>query len=277
MIRTTLFAIIALPLVASMAIASPEQDRIAFSKFYTERFPDTPRAQFIDGIYAIDKEARKQWLEIEEFPPYELGVDDGEILYNTPFANGKTYADCFGDDIESIRSQYPRWYAEKNAVITLELAINNCRVANGEKALKYKKGPIARISAYIAMQGRNKEIAVSIPDDDPQALAAYENGKEFYYSKRGQLNFSCADCHMGGAGTYVRADRLSPSLGHTSHFPVYRSKWGELGTLHRRIAGCNQSIRAKPFAAQSEIYRNLEYFLSYMNNGLMLNGPGARK
>jgi sulfur-oxidizing protein SoxA len=28
---------------------------------------------------------------------------------------------------------------------------------------------------------------------------------------------------------------------------------------------------------QSESYRNLEYFLTYMSNGLELNGPASRK
>ena len=75
----------------------------------------------------------------------------------------------------------------------------------------------------------------------------------------------------------VRADLLSPGLGQVTHFPVYRSKWGSMGTLHRRYAGCNGQVRAKPFKAQSEAYANLEYFHTYMSNGLTINGPGARK
>ena len=41
--------------------------------------------------------------------------------------------------------------------------------------------------------------------------------------------------------------------------------------------GCNKQVRAKPFPAQSEEYRALEYFHTYMRNGLAVNGPGARK
>jgi peroxiredoxin family protein len=67
------------------------------------------------------------------------------------------------------------------------------------------------------------------------------------------------------------------ALGHLTHFPVYRSKWGGLGTTHRRYGGCNKQVRAKPFPAQSEEYRALEYFHTYMSNGLAVNGPGARK
>jgi sulfur-oxidizing protein SoxA len=277
MIRITALSILSSIFFAGVVMATPEEDRAAFSSFYTERFTDTPVDDFINGVYSIDAASRVQWDQIEEFPPYELDIDEGEVHYQTPFTNGKTYAGCFGDDLTVIRGKYPHWDADKSMVVTLELAINDCRKANNEKALKYKKGTMAQISSYIAMQGRGNPIAVTIPANSPKAMAAYENGKEFFYSKRGQLNFSCADCHMANSGNYVRADRLSPALGHTSHFPVYRSKWGGLGTLHRRFGGCNKNVRAKPFPAQSDAYRNLEYFLSYMNNGLELNGPGARK
>jgi sulfur-oxidizing protein SoxA len=47
--------------------------------------------------------------------------------------------------------------------------------------------------------------------------------------------------------------------------------------MHRRFGGCNEQVRAKAFPAQSPEYRNLEYFLTYMSNGLEVNGPGARK
>ena len=88
---------------------------------------------------------------------------------------------------------------------------------------------------------------------------------------------ACATCHISNSGKRIRADILSPALGQTTHFTVFRSKWGELGTLHRRYKGCNRQVRAKPFELQSEEYRNLEYFHTYMNNGLPINGPGSRK
>jgi sulfur-oxidizing protein SoxA len=273
-----LLIMLGVPLSAALspAQAGPEQDRQAFVKYFTERFPDTPYADFINGIYSIDKPSREQWEAIEEFPPYELALDQGKALFETPFANGKSYADCFANGGIGVRQDYPYFDTERGEVITLELAINDCRKTNGEKPLPYKKGDIAALSAYMAYTSRGNKLDIKIPDD-PKALAAYESGKQFYYSKRGQLNFSCFDCHGGGSGLYVRADKLSPALGHPSHFPVYRSDWNELGTMHRRFGGCNEQVRAKAFPAQSPEYRNLEYFLTYMSNGLEVNGPGARK
>jgi sulfur-oxidizing protein SoxA len=261
---------------AQLVQATPEQDKAAFQAYFAKRFPNVPFNDYVNGVYSLDKGSREQWEEIEEFPPYELDLSEGETLFNTPFKNGKSYADCFENDGIGIRQNYPYFDTKAGKVKTLEMEINECRKANGEKPYKWKRGKIASVSAYMASTSRGKTINIVIPDD-PRALAAYEDGKRHYYAKRGQLNFSCANCHVNGAGQKVRADMLSPGLGHPSHFPVYRSKWGNLGTLHRRYAGCNKQVRAKPFEAQSTEYANLEYFHTFMSNGLTINGPGARK
>ena len=259
-----------------IALATPEEDRIAFQNYYHTKFPDTPKHDFINGVYSIDPVSREQWDTLEEFPPYELALQRGQEVFEMPFANGKTYADCFENGGIGVRQNFPYFDTEQGQVVTLELAINQCREANDEKPFKYKSGDIAALSAYMAFTSRGQKINVVIPDD-PRALAAYEEGKRFYYSKRGQLNFACADCHVGGSGGYIRTELLSPALGHISHFPVYRLKWGAIGTLHRRFSGCNQQVRAKAFKPQGPEYRNLEYFLTYMSNGLDFNGPGVRK
>jgi len=265
--------LLALPLTT---MATPQQDLESFQDYYKKRFPGTPFDDFINGVYSIDPASRSQWEEIEEFPPYELSISRGQELFNKPFANGKTYASCFTSGGIGIRQNYPYFDTTRGEVITLELSINECRKANGEKPLKWGKGPIADISAYMAYTSRGNVFNIKIPDD-PRAVAAYERGKKHFYQKRGQLNMACADCHKFYAGNMVRADLLSPALGHLSHFPVYRSKWGGMGTTHRRYGGCNKQVRAKPYKSQSAEYRALEYFHTYMSNGLVVNGPGARK
>lgn len=265
--------LVALPL---SGMATPQEDLAEFRDFFKDRFPNTPFEDYVNGVYSIDPVSREQWEDIEEFAPYELSISNGEALFNKPFANGKTYASCFENGGIGIRQNYPYFDTDRGEVITLELAINECRTSNGEKALKWNKGPIADISAYMAYTSRGNVFDIKIPDD-PRALAAYERGKKHFYQKRGQLNMACADCHKFYSGNLIRADLLSPALGHVTHFPVYRSKWGGLGTLHRRYGGCNKQVRAKPFPSQSEEYRDLEYFHTYMSNGLAVNGPGARK
>lgn len=276
--KKILISLAVLAFTATGVQGGPEEDRMAFVKYYKSKFPSVPRQEYANGVYAIDPIGRENWEAIMEFPPYEPFIDAGQVMWQTPFANGKSYKDCFADG-PAIAHHYPRWDREQGLVMTLPLAINQCREANGEKPLKYKKGPINNILAYIAFQSRGKVINVKVPTDDPRAMAAYEAGKKFYFTRRGQLNFSCASCHLQSVGLKVRTEILSPSVGHVTHWPTYRSKadWSTVGTLHRRFTGCNKNIRAKPMQAQGPEYRNLEYFLSYLSNGLELNGPGARK
>lgn len=277
MTRAPILATLALAVGVPMATsATPQEDLKAFREYFFERFPGVELNEFGNGVYAIDKAARAQWESIEEFPPYDLAIDEGERLFKTPFKNGQTYADCFPNGGIGIRQNYPYFDAKSGTVKTLEQEINECRVKNGEDPLPWAKGKIASISAFMAYTSRGKPLNIVVPNN-PQALEWYERGKRHFYAKRGQLNLSCANCHVDSAGMMIRADKLSPALGQPTHFPVYRSKWGEMGTLHRRYAGCNSQVRAKPFKPQSDEYRALEYFHTYMSNGIAVNGPGARK
>jgi sulfur-oxidizing protein SoxA len=263
-------------LVAAPTFAGPKEDLAALQAFYVKRFPGIELQAHKDGAYALDEAKREQWLEMEEFPPYEIAVDDGAELYAKSFPNGKTYADCLGEDAPAIKQEYPRFDLETGTVETLEQVLNSCRVENGLGAFDYLGEDMAAITAYIAMESRGLITSVIVPDD-AGAMAAYEAGKRFYYERRGQLNFACSTCHLENVGRMLRAERLSAAIGHTSHWPVYRGKWERVGPLHKRFQECNEQVRAEPFEAQSETYRNLEYFLTFMSNGMVLNGPASRK
>lgn len=277
--------------------AEAEKDRLAFQKYFLEKFSDplgksapyfpyvNPEEikknyiwpikleDFINGTGAWYRPTEEQMAELNEFPPYDIELDEGEKLFKTPFANGKGYKNCFPE--VGVKDKYPYFDTKKNEIVTLEEDINACRVQNGEKPLKYGKGDIAKVSAYIAKESRGKTINVKIPNE--AAKQAYENGKKMFYTQRGYFYMSCAECHVQGSGQSIRAERLSPALGQVSHFPVYRVKWQEIGTLHRRLAGCVEDTGSEKPKMQSKELKELEYFLTYMSNGLKLNGPDTRK
>lgn len=253
--------------------AAAEADREAFVAYFQRRFPEVALDEFANGVYAIDAQARAQWEDIEEFPPYEEDIERGAALFAAPFGNGMSYADCFGDG--AVRHRYPFFDAENGEVVTLEYDINRCRARHGEAALPWERGDIAALSAFMAYQSRGRRFEITIPT--AEAMAAYARGKKFYYAKRGYLNNSCAGCHVQGAGLRVRTEVLHPALGEFTHWPNYRLKWGHTGTLHKRIRACHRDQGAAFFAAQSPQYREVEYFMSYMGNGLPVNGPGVRK
>ena len=258
------------------ASATPAQDLKQIREFYQKRFPEVKFDDFKYGVYAIDADARISWEAVEEFPPYADQLQRGETLFRTPFANGKTYASCFPKGGIGIRQNYPYFDAVSGEVRTLELDINECRRKNGEEPLVLGHGDIASISAYMASTSNGKPLNIKIPND-PRALAWYERGKQIYYQRVGQYNMSCANCHIDHVGKRMRAPVLPPALGQVARFPLYRGAWGELGTLHYRYIECVKAIRGKPFAPQSPEYRALEYYQSYLGNGITIMAPGSSR
>jgi L-cysteine S-thiosulfotransferase len=256
-------------------LARPDIEARAFRNYFVKKFPNVKLEDFVNGPYALNEDMRRQWEEKEQFPPYEFSLERGKELFAKAFANGKRYADCFLDEGIGIRQNYPQFDEKTGEVVTLELALNQCREANGEAPLSYIGEDMAALTAYMAFTSRGKPFDIKIPDD-PRALKAYENGKRYFYTRRGQLNFSCATCHVQNPGERLRAEVLAPALGILNAMPIYRSEWGGMGTISRRFVTCNSQVRDVPLKPQSEEYRDLEYFLSYVSNGLPISGPGAR-
>jgi sulfur-oxidizing protein SoxA len=253
----------------------PAADAKAFRDYFATKFPNVKLEDFANGPYAMDEDMRRQWEEKEQFPPYEFSLNMGKEMFAKPFKNGKSYADCFPNQGIGIRQNYPYFDAKEGKVITLELALNRCREANGEPPFSYVGDEMAALTAYMAFTSRDKLFNIEIPDD-PRALDAYQNGKRYFYTRRGQLNFSCATCHVQNPGERLRAEILAPALGILNAMPIYRSEWGGMGTISRRLTTCNSQIRAVPLEPQADEYRDLEYYLSYVSNGLPVSGPGSR-
>ena len=262
------------PLLADNAV-DPKADFKAFREFFTKRFPKVPLNDFVNGPYSMDEGLRKQWKSIEELPPYEFAVERGKEMFAKPFKNGKTFGDCFPNKGVGIRQNYPYFDTKSGEVITLELALNQCLEANGEKQLGYTSQDMASLTAYMAFTSRGKPFDIKIPND-PRALAAYRIGEQYFYTRRGQLNFSCASCHVQNPGGHIRTEVLAPALGILNAMPIYRSAWENMGTITRRFRTCNSQVRGVPLPGQDVLYRNVEYYLSYMGNGLPISGPAAR-
>ena len=270
--------------VAALSIAHPTHaadsidpaaDARAFRNYFVEKFPNVKLDDFANGPYSLNEDMRRQWEGKEQFPPYEFSLEAGKELFAKPFANGKHYADCFADQGIGVRQNYPQFDEKSGQVITLELALNRCRETNGENGISYTGDDMAALTAYMAFTSRGKPFDIKVPDD-PRALEAYENGKRYFYTRRGQLNFSCATCHVQNPGERLRAEVLAPALGILNALPIYRSEWGGMGTTSRRFVSCNSQVRGVPLEPQAEEYRDLEYFLSYVSNGLPISGPGSR-
>jgi len=300
MIKTTvLFVFATTSLNATDFNDQAEKDRLALIKYFEAKFEDPQKNKntffpystddelkngfikglkhqdFAKGNYAFNKDGRAQYEEINEMPPYEDAIEEGEEIYAKKFANGKAFSSCFPNP--TIAGDYPIFDDKKSEVITLGVAINRCLTLNNEKKWKMSKGKMAKLQAYFSYETTQAQKQVDVKINSAAAASAYNRGKEYYYTQRGYLKLSCASCHVQGAGKRVRNEKMSQLLGHTTHFPVFRLKWAGLGTLERRMSGCIKDEGQVPPKATSTEMKELLYFMSYMSNGMNVDGPDIRK
>ena len=130
---------------------------------------------------------------------------------------------------------------------------------------------MANIEALISVQSRGMPVDVAI---DGPARETWERGRELYYTRTGQLELSCANCHEDNYGNMIRADHLSQ--GQINGFPVYRLKNAKLNTVHARFKGCVRDTRAETYSPGSPEFVALELYVASRGNGLSVEGPSVR-
>jgi len=268
-------ASLGIALGAATAHATPESDRQEFIKHYTTKYPNVKLEDYVYGALAFDADSKAQYDAIMEFPPYESQVESGRKMWETPFKNGKKYSDCLPNGGKQIAGNYPMFDDAKDKVVTLQDAINDCRTANGEEAYKVSDmKTMGTLTSY--MRTLSDGMLVNIKVEGPKATAAYEDGKKSYFSRKGQLNFACSSCHVQNVGSRLRSELISPTVGQTVHWPVFRGG-DNLVTLQQRYQGCYSQVRAVPPAQGSTTMNNLEYFHSALSNGLPMKASVFRK
>jgi sulfur-oxidizing protein SoxA len=272
--------------LAGTAHADPASDLKKFREFFAQKFPTVKFQDYADGFYVLPgmEVYREQWNTFNEFPPYELGVANGKRIWDTKFPNGKTFADCFPNKGVKIAQSYPKWDESRQEVRTAEMDLLDCAKANGAdypfvKAdlSKDQKARVefAEFTAHFYSLSRGEKVTIDL--SKPGAVAAYEDGKKFWWTRRGQLNFACAHCHMELAGKNMGGNQpLSAALGHPVGWPAQRLEWGRLETIHFRYMTCNSQVRAKPLKHGAKEYNHLQLYETYLSSGLTLTAPAMR-
>ncbi len=239
--------------------------------------PAPDHIEGLDTIYSgwLFRAEETQGLQMDDFEnPAMSGVDVGLDLWNTAQgAEGKSCADCHGDisELAGLRATLPK-VNEEGQLWSMEDYINNCRTTRmGAEAWKRDSAEMLGMNAAISLQSRGMPMNVAI---DGPAAPFWEQGKEIYYTRVGQLDMACANCHEGYYGNRIRADHLSQGM--SNGFPVYRLKWGGMGSIQRRFKGCMKNIRATPYKVGGPEFTALELYVASRGNGLSVEAPSVR-
>ena len=216
-------------------------------------------------------------IEDDDFQnPGSLWIDKGKALWSaTEGTAGQSCQSCHNAAAQSMKgvgASYPKFDPVSGKVIDLEQRINLERARMGAEPWKWESEQLLAMTVYVKNQSRN--MPVTVVSDGP-AHATWLQGKAFYEARRGQLDMSCVQCHGQNNNNKLRSETLSQ--GQINGFPTYRLDWQTVGSAQRRFRGCNEQVRAEPFAYGSPEYVALELYLSTRGNGLPVETPAVRK
>lgn len=280
---TATAAATALLLLGAAATADPVQDDELVINGELEIATQAPAPAHLNGslgdtIYSgwrfRDTETRA--MQKDDFDnPMFLFVDQGITAWNTPEGSeGKSCASCHGaieDSMKGVRAKMPKVNAAGD-LWSIEDYINDCRTTRmGAEAWDWRGREMKNMTAAVGLQSRGMPVDVAI---DGPAQPFWEKGKEIYYTRFGQLEMSCANCHEDNFGRNIRSDHLSQ--GQINGFPLYRLKDQDSVSMHHRFIGCVRDTRAETFKAGSPEFHALELYVASRGNGLMVETPAVR-
>ncbi|AOG10222.1 MULTISPECIES: sulfur oxidation c-type cytochrome SoxA [unclassified Agrobacterium] len=231
-----------------------------------------------DTIYSgwLFREAETRDLQKDDFDnPGMVFVDRGLDAWNeTMGKNGESCAGCHEgpESMKGLRTVLPRVDAKSGKLMIMEDYINSCVTKEmGLEAWGVTSDKMKDMMALISVQSRGEVVNVAI---DGPAQSFWEHGKEIYYTRYGQLEMSCANCHENNYGRMIRADHLSQ--GQVNGFPTYRLKDAGILSAQQRFVGCVRDTRAETFKAGSDEFKALELYVASRGNGLSIEGVSVR-
>jgi len=215
-------------------------------------------------------------LQMDDFDnPGILFAERGEDRWYTAEGTAEqSCADCHGtpDSMAGVRAVMPK-VNEDGELWSLQNYVNHCRTERmGAEEWAWNSNGMKDMTSLISLQSRGMPVAVQI---DGEAAEFWERGREMYYTRFGQLELSCANCHEDNWGRMIRADHLSQGM--SNGFPTYRLKNASIVSLHQRFRGCIRDTRGESFPEGAQEFRELELYVSSRGLGLPIEGISVRQ
>jgi sulfur-oxidizing protein SoxA len=252
-----------------MALAAHDAAKGDIAARLQQALPSIAPADYTLGGAAFDPELRARMEE--NAPAVAAVVEAGRVLWARKFKDGRSMAQCFPNGGRRVAASYPQYDPKLKRVIPLDTALNQCLKAHGEPLLEAGDPALGALAAYLRSLANNQKIAVRVP---AAAEDRFEQGRRLYFTRMGQRNYACASCHLQGAGKRFADQALSPAIGQATHWPLVRD--GKAVTMQARIRECLELMGAAPFAPGSDELAHLEYFVTYLSNGLPIRANAWR-
>ncbi|SIQ79789.1 diheme cytochrome SoxA (sulfur oxidation) [Paracoccus thiocyanatus] len=280
-----ILAATALSLALAGAVhADPAEDELVIEgedgsvEIVTKTAPPAFLADTFDAIYSgwLFRDDTTRDLERDDFDnPAMVFVDRGIDKWNAAMGTGgESCASCHEgpESMAGLRAVLPRVDENTGKLMIMEDYINACVTDRmGLEKWGTTSADMKDMLSLISLQSRG--LAMNVKIDGP-AAHYWEQGKEIYYTRFGQLEMSCANCHEDNTGLMIRSDHLSQ--GQINGFPTYRLKDAGMVSAQQRFVGCVRDTRAETFKAGSDEFKALELYVASRGNGLSVEGVSVR-
>jgi sulfur-oxidizing protein SoxA len=208
--------------------------------------------------------------------PGFLWLDQGRELWEKEEGRKeKSCRNCHddaGSSMKGVGASYPKYRPASGKVVNIEQRVNICRTERMEaEPWQFNSDEMLAMTVFVKHQSRGMPVKVDI--DGPSA-PWFERGKKHFFTRRGQFDMNCADCHTANFGKLLRGDLVSQ--GHTNAYPIYALGDGRVRPLHKLLWHCNDLMRSTPFDFLSDEYVALELYLAWRGQGLPVETPGVR-
>ena len=209
--------------------------------------------------------------------PGMLAVREGQALWQAvPPSGGPACAKCHGaaveDRMRGAAARYPVWDRMLNRPVTLSQRVEQCRQQHQGQTAQAPEGPERlALTAAVARASVGQPLQ---PDTSAPMQRWREEGARLWGLRVGQLDLSCSQCHDDQVGRRLGGSVIPP--GNSVGYPTYRLEWQALGSVQRRLRNCMTSVRAQPFAPDSDPALALEVFMAWRDRGLALEVPAVR-
>jgi L-cysteine S-thiosulfotransferase len=251
----------------SSSAPTPQQDRASIISHVQKKFPGVPVEEWSLGGATFTPGTTVTPLGGANATNTNDILAIGKRQWERKFKNGKTFANCFPNAGRRAATAYPQ-VEPTGAVITLELAINQCLAANDEPALAAKDAlAMGAIVAYVTSLSIGQKLNVQVAT--PAARDRYDAGRRWFTRRLGERDLACASCHVLQAGQVVDGAGISPAVGQALSWPRVEPG-GKVRTMHQQFQRCMTRVGAEPFAEGSDEFLNLQFFLATLSNGLSI-------
>ena len=275
-------AFFALAATIVAAQTTPEQDRQSLVRALQSRLPGTQPIDWTLGGDVLAPSAGANVLAIPFNADNATNSADilaiGKKYWERKFKDGKSLANCFPGGGKRVAATYPQFDAKAKVVVTLDKAINRCLQLHMEAEIDLNNALVfGPLSAYARSLSDGQRLAIRV--SSPAAKEKYDSGKAFFTRRIGQQNYACASCHVlqvgkifgvaEGGSANAKPTALSPAIGQATSWPRLEPG-GSVRTLQRQYQNCMRKAGAEPFELGSEELNDLEYFHTFLSNGLAI-------